>query len=221
MSHVGDALPSLYTATPNGEADNIKDVKNDDPAITMRGLLITVRNHEEEINEAWEKVRDEKMPLSDAALITMLAIKSVVALELEFKELFHVEIRTVIRESYQKLCADAGVELSGFVIDFNLFSIAEEHYILQFWMLGKLWGKTIDGIKSGRNNAPQWARDETESKLLDVPSASSTDADVLQGIENANSICPMLEHDYIQPCQFSEAMENKSSERFCIRRWIL
>lgn len=57
MAHVGDALP---TAIPNGEADNVKDLKEDDAAITMRGLLVTVRNHGEKISEAWEKFTMKK-----------------------------------------------------------------------------------------------------------------------------------------------------------------
>lgn len=120
------------------------DIEKEQAIITLRGVLIVLNRHELEIYDSWRNVRDGMMPLCDASVITSLAINSVVALEAEFKKLHGVAIKTLIAESYQTECAGTGKQIPGWKIDFHdstRFSIAEDHCIKQFWIIGKLWHK--------------------------------------------------------------------------------
>lgn len=160
MAELGDDLPALPTEQDRkGEA-----------MIALRGILIALESHEQEICDAWRSIRGGLMPLCDASIVTSLAINSVVALETEFKQLFNVEIRTMIHDSYEKDCAGAGLQDPAFkidIFDYTRSSIAEDHYILQFWITGKLWNKVV-AARGKKDWKPEDFREHIDDAVSDT-----------------------------------------------------
>ncbi|QDS78118.1 hypothetical protein FKW77_004288 [Venturia effusa] len=196
LTELDKSLPVLPERDPKKEA-----------MITVRGMLIALRSHEQEIHNAWTKVRDESMLACDASVITSLAINSVMTLEADFQQVYKIDLlTTMIKECYEQECAATGLQQPGLKIDIlddTRFSIAEDHYILQFWMIGRMWKKLDvsckrNGVKKGGGSFFKDIHDivsNTLSKILLAPVSS------LQGEEEPPRSSTYREHLTFAACR--------------------
>ncbi|QDS78117.1 hypothetical protein FKW77_004263 [Venturia effusa] len=137
-----------------------KDMKDDklQAKLALQAHFSTLKSLEQEVLSLWEAFRDQpdEHRLTTAALTNYMAIKLVVALEIEFEKLYeNCEIGSLAQELHQKACEENGQpHLSGSEMDFSLYPLAEAHYIPQLWMATAVISKWPAVLKIVKRKKP-------------------------------------------------------------------